>query len=212
MPYTCPLCRNVAPVPIEAADKREYLYCDHCRLISVPPSFHPDEEDARSYYLTHENGIQYPGYVAFLNRAIHPTLPFLPDKAEVLDFGCGPEPTLSILLEREGHFCRNYDPFFFPEMPPGPFDAIFAIECFEHFADPRKEMQQITGLLKPGGLLTIMTILWLSPERFRNWHYTRDMTHISFYHSDTIGYLCKTFGFQVMETDNHRLFVLKKND
>ncbi len=210
MNQMCPLCHHVAHAPVEASDSREYLLCNHCRLITVPPCFHPDDETAKSYYLTHENGIQYPGYVAFLNKAIHPTLPFLPARAEILDYGSGPGPTLSILLEREGHMCRNYDPLFFPDLPSGPFDAIFATECFEHFANPRQEMSQITSLLKPGGVLTIMTILWLLPERFRNWHYTRDMTHISFYHRDTIRYLCKTFGYQVLDTDKRRLFVLKK--
>ncbi len=212
MVYTCPLCGSLAKTPIEAVDKREYLCCDQCRLISVPPAFHPNDEAARSYYQTHENGIQYPGYVAFLNNAIHPTLPFLSGRSEILDYGCGPEPTLSILLEREGHHCSNYDPLFFPELPAGPFDAIFATECFEHFVNPELEMNRIIGLLKPGGILTIMTILWLSPERFRNWHYTRDMTHISFYHRDTIRYLCRTFGFQVLDTDDRRLFVLRKTD
>ncbi len=209
----CPLCGNREKHAIvEAEDPRLFLLCPDCRLIHVPPAFHPDEAEARDCYLLHENGIGNPGYIDFLNRAIEPTLPFLPDHSEILDFGCGPSPTLSILLERNGHRCANYDPLFYPKPPEGPFDTVFATECFEHFAEPAKEMSHITSLLKPGGILTIMTILWISEERFRAWHYTRDKTHICFYHHHTIHYLCDSFGYEVAKSDYKRLFILRKNE
>ncbi|MFO7656607.1 MAG: class I SAM-dependent methyltransferase [Bacteroidales bacterium] len=160
-------------------------------------------------YLTHNNGIQYKGYVDFLNQAIEPALPLLNKDMQGLDFGCGPTPTLSVILEQQGYKCDNYDPLFFPGLPEKKYDFIFATECFEHFFFPAKEIQLIKNLLKPGGILTIMTETWKSDEAFASWYYAKDSTHVSFFHNHTFGFIAEKFGFEAKECSNERVMILQ---
>ena len=54
-------------------------------------------------------------YREFLSRLEHPpNVPKLPAAAEGLDFGSGPGPTLSVMLEEQGYRMSLYDPFFAP--------------------------------------------------------------------------------------------------
>ncbi len=211
MTIACPLCRSSAPHSrLDGPLSRTYLLCDRCKMIFVPAEDLPDRDTEKAWYQTHENGIQNNGYVRFLNQAISPTLPYLPKNARGLDYGCGPGPTLHILLNRAGFACDNYDPFFVPDKPDGPYDFIMSTECFEHFFDPPGEMENIGRLLKTGGILTIMTRFWEHKEEFPSWYYANDPTHVCFYHADTISWLAAHFGYQLLWTDHKRVIVLQK--
>jgi hypothetical protein len=172
--------------------------------------FLPSPAAAEARYRTHQNGPDKPGYVRFLNQAIAPTMPYLRAGMRGLDYGCGPAPTLSVLLERDGLRCEDYDPFFRPALPEGPFDFVFATEVLEHCPQPRRDLDRIRGLLSPGGLFTIMTEPWTAQESFAAWHYARDFTHVCFYHARTLDYLCDAFGFEPLNRENPRVTVLRK--
>ena len=209
----CPLCSNINKIEtIKGIDKNDYQYCPVCKLIFSLPENFLTTEDEKDRYRHHNNGIQYPGYVKFLNQAVEPALGYLKPGMECLDFGCGPEPTLSILVKRRGLHCDDYDPLFFPELPDKKYDAIFATECFEHFYHPEKEIKTISSHLKENGYLIIMTQLWKGLERFHLWHYTNDDTHVVFYHKDTIGFIAKKFGFEIVQIMDNRMIILKKTD
>ncbi len=110
---TCPLCNNKGTFKaVGDPDERAYRECGKCRLIFTETRFLPSKENEKERYLTHNNGIQHEGYVNFLNHAIEPALPLLKKDMHGLDFGCGPAPTLSLLIEQKGFTCDNYDPFF----------------------------------------------------------------------------------------------------
>lgn len=210
---TCPLCASQGNFPATTGLMgRVFRHCDNCNLVFVEQQFLPEQEEEKARYDQHNNSIDDRGYVNFLNQAISPAMPYLSKGMKGLDYGCGPGPTLSILLEREGMTCADYDPLFFPDLPEGPFDFIFATECFEHFFDPAKELNRLKQLLKPGGLLVIMTNLWERFEQFSNWHYTNDFTHVSFYHAETFRFICNHFGFKRLESDGERVVILKKNE
>lgn len=193
------------------SDTRFYYACLECDLIFTDTTFHlsPEEEIAR--YSEHNNGIEHAGYVEFLNRVIQPALPFLTTDMTGLDYGCGPAPTLSKLLQREGIACFDYDPLFGFNHPHKQYDFIFATECFEHFFYPGMEFREINALLKPGGYLAVMTEQWESLDRFKSWYYKRDQTHVSFFHRNTFHYLCKTFGYSILYQDRNRVIVLQKH-
>lgn len=208
----CPLCDEKNNLEtLSGTIHRRYHWCKHCQLVFVNPLdlLLPGDEKAR--YLEHNNGIQFPGYVAFLNRAVEPALKLLSPNMKGLDYGCGPNPTLSILMERQGFTCDNYDPFFFPELPQRTYDFIFATECFEHFHQPKAALERICTLLKPGGFLIVMTEPWPSIENFKNWYYINDVTHVSFYHTATFEFICREYGFKMHETENTRVFILEKS-
>jgi hypothetical protein len=207
----CPLCMSSdAFTQLGGPEQRKYQLCHHCQLIFMERKFLSDSATEKKRYQAHQNGPQDAGYVQFLNQAITPALPYLNSSMRGLDYGCGPAPTLSCLLGAHGLHCENYDPFFFPELPEGKFDFIFATEVIEHFFNPGQELLRIQGLLKPGGILTIMTELWDSVEKFSGWSYARDNTHVSFYHEKTMEYICAQYGFKKLNPKAIRVSVLKK--
>ncbi|MBS0010446.1 MAG: class I SAM-dependent methyltransferase [Bacteroidales bacterium] len=209
----CPLCNNKESLKIiKGPDSRAYRECDQCRLIFTEARFLPSEESEKKRYLTHKNGIQYKGYVNFLNRAIEPALPFLNKDMRGLDFGCGPSPTLSVILEQKGLICDNYDIFFFPDLPREKYDFIFATECFEHFFFPAKEIQHIKSLLKANGILIIMTETWKSVKAFTNWYYARDFTHVSFFHIQTFDFIAQKFEFEILKCINERVVIMRRTE
>jgi SAM-dependent methyltransferase len=207
----CPLCFNKVNVePLKGIDKKEYNYCNHCKLIFAVESDLLSLKDEKYRYLKHNNGIEYPGYVKFLNQAVEPAMNYLKPGMECLDYGCGPSPTLSILLQRMGYVCDDYDPLFFPLLPDKKYDVIFATECFEHFYYPEKELNTIKLHLKSTGYLILMTNLWDKLENFSSWHYANDDTHVTFYHNDTIKFIAERFGFYMKEIIDARVIILQK--
>lgn len=189
---------------------RAYWRCFRCALIFMDSEHLPDRQTERGVYEKHQNHLGHAGYVNFLRRILDPALVHLHPGMRGLDYGCGPGPTLSQLLEFHGISCENYDPLFFPSCPAGPFDFIFATECFEHFHRPMEQLQHLSFLLKPGGWLFVMTQLWDESINFTDWHYKCDPTHVSFYHRQTIIYLCREYGLKLIEEQQQRVLLLRK--
>jgi SAM-dependent methyltransferase len=209
---TCPLCRNIDNhAPVKGADARQYFHCSNCDLIFVAPAFYLSAEAEQARYQFHQNNIEDVGYVAFLNKAIQPALLFMNSAMKGLDYGCGPSPTLSKLLQQQGFLCDDYDPYFFPELnTTRKYDFIFATECFEHFFQPEKELHIISDLLNENGLLIIMTEQWQTIEHFNTWYYPKDPTHVCFYHTNTFNFIAEKFGFEILHNDEKRVVVLRK--
>jgi SAM-dependent methyltransferase len=180
-------------------------------LIFVDPAHFLSPEREKARYATHENGIKNEGYVAFLYRLLRPMLPLLDAKMRGLDYGSGPGPTLSVLARQHGIACEDYDPFFANRPLHPPYDFIFSTECFEHFHQPAKEFQRIHDLLKPGGLLGIMTEHWTTLPAFAEWYYTKDPTHVSFYHANTFDFACNRFEFKSVWRDDKRVVILRRH-
>lgn len=208
----CKLCHYDGPFEqINDRLNRTLNKCPHCKLVFAERDYLPRQTDEKARYEEHNNSIEDKGYVRFLMQAIHPALACLLPESKGLDYGCGPVPVLSQLLNKKGLTCMNFDPFFFPELPEGPFDYLFATECFEHFFEPEKEMQQICKLLNPAGLLIVMTDFWSEKVDFSKWYYSRDRTHVSFYSEHTFDWMAKKFGFEVVFSDHRRVIILRKN-
>lgn len=189
---------------------RPYFHCSHCDLIFASPDTLLPAKDELSRYGRHENDVNDPRYVKFLNQAVEPAMPYLKPGMEGLDYGSGPGPALSELLRRKGIQCRDYDPLFGPELPDGTFDFIFSTEAFEHFYDPEGEIQLINERLNSGGLLTVMTIWHKGVEHFRDWFYARDDTHVVFYSLSTFEFICRRWHFEILWNDAKRVIILRK--
>jgi len=99
----CPLCNSTNIQNISGPLERGYSLCKTCRLIFVNPKYFlkPDEEKAR--YETHNNGPDQPGHVTFLSRALVQAEPLINHDMKILDYGCGPVPTLSVMLKEKGY-------------------------------------------------------------------------------------------------------------
>jgi SAM-dependent methyltransferase len=207
----CKLCGNEDLEVIHPPkDLRNYFLCSRCKLIMGDKKFYLDDNESRRRYSFHQNSIDNHGYVEFLRKAITPALPFLNEKMIGLDYGCGPGPTLSKILQRDNIICHNYDPLFFDQLLKEKYDFIFSTECFEHFYNPLNEIQKVDNLLIDGGILIVMTSLWSDLAFFDNWHYKIDPTHVSFFHLNTFQYMARIFNYQILFTDEERVIVFRK--
>jgi SAM-dependent methyltransferase len=207
----CPLCYSESFQPeVQGPKGRLFHLCENCMLVFEEKSNRPDWNEEKERYLEHENSIHQEGYVRHLNQAIKPALNYLKHGATGLDYGCGPVPTLNKLLDLMGFACEIYDPIFFPEYPLGTFDFIFATECFEHFFKPAHELQKLENLLKPGGILVVMTQFWNDTAKIKTWRYATDPTHVVFYHEKTFRFIAINFGFNILEIEKERVVILQK--
>ncbi len=179
-------------------------------MIQVGTEHLPSLHSQKTHYDSHQNGPQYPGYLKFLNRLVKPMLHYLKKDMQGLDYGCGPGPAISHLLDKEEIRCEDYDPVYFPISIEGPYDFLFATESFEHFHDPHGEIMKIDLLLKPGGIIGLMTEGYDSLEEFKSWYYIRDYTHVCFFHQKTFEWITQNLNWEMIFTDHKRVFIFKK--
>jgi hypothetical protein len=207
----CPLCQSKATQKFRMDDERTYHHCLYCKLIFLDRRLLPAPQEEKARYDEHNNEPADEGYVRFLYRIIEPARAYLHSDMRGLDYGCGPAPVLARLLEQEfGLRCAYYDPFYFPSWPSGAFDLVISTEAFEHFAEPRREISRIGQLMQEEAYLFIMTRQWHSLQRFCNWWYRRDFTHVSFYHRESMQYICREFGFRMLYDDHESICLLQK--
>ena len=209
----CPLCHNHDTKLFFTDRHREYLRCSRCRLVFVPSSFHLDPAAEKARYDTHQNDPSDAGYRRFLSRLTRPLQAKVPAGSHGLDFGSGPGPTLSVMLEEAGYRMEIYDTYYAPDMNllTRTYDFITATEVVEHLRDPAGELERLWACLRPGGVLGIMTKLVLDRDAFASWHYIRDPTHISFFSRTTFSWLAKYLGAGLEFVDNDVIFLQKRS-
>jgi hypothetical protein len=205
---TCVLCRGDAAGFAVAWD-RTYLRCMQCELTFMAPGQRPDPEAERARYDTHRNDPGDAGYRRFLDRLALPLLERMPPPARGLDYGSGPGPTLSVMLEERGYDVAMYDPFYAPDVGVlrAAYDFITCTETAEHFFDPGAEFSRLTALLKPGGFLAVMTELLHDDVEFGTWWYVRDLTHVCFYRPRTFEWIAERHGLELETVSRSVVFL-----
>ncbi len=195
----CPLCLGRNSTHFSNIAEKTYFRCGNCALTFLSPEHRLDPESERSRYLLHENNSDDPRYRDFLNRLAEPLVNLLPRGAAGLDYGSGPGPTLSVMLKEQGFPMSHYDPFFAPDPTPleGLYDFITCTETIEHFFNPGSELNRLDGILKPGGILAVMTEMLDSDDRFGGWHYHREPTHVCFFKRQTMDWIALHQGWAV---------------
>lgn len=136
----------------------------------------------------------------FLKAAV---FPFTPVSGRALDFGCGHGPVLAEVLTEAGYGADLYDKYFFPRRPWADnsvkYDIITSTEVFEHINHPLLILKILKKLLKPRGVVAIMTQFTPQKESdFKKWWYLRDSTHISFYSPPAFKVLGKKAGLKII--------------
>jgi 2-polyprenyl-3-methyl-5-hydroxy-6-metoxy-1,4-benzoquinol methylase len=192
---SCPLCEQTSCDFYYQDKKRSYLRCSHCQLIHVPKAQHLNSTEEKAIYDLHTNDPNDLGYRKFLQRFIDPLTKQLPSGACGLDFGSGPGPTLSLMLNELGYSCQDYDLYYANDkelLLPSHYDFVTSTEVVEHLAQPNIEFPRLFSLLKPHGCLAIMTKRSINLEKFKTWHYIQDPTHICFYNEASLQWVAKT--------------------
>ncbi|MBY5922758.1 class I SAM-dependent methyltransferase [Ferrimonas balearica] len=195
----CPLCQHPDPGHYHQDKRRHYFQCQRCSLVFADPAALLPAHAEKDQYDKHNNDPGDPGYRRFLSRVAEPLQARLPSGSEGLDFGCGPGPTLSLMMSEAGYPTGVYDPYFAPDRTPlrRQYDFITCTEAIEHFYRPAREWHLLVTLLKPGGWLGLMTKLVRGPQAFAQWHYKNDPTHVSFFSQATFEYLAKRDGLRL---------------
>jgi len=111
-------------------------------------------------------------------------VPYMRPHCHVLDFGSGPVPVPSRMLEDRGFGVTTYDPFFAPDESwrKVRWETILVHEVAEHLVAPGTTLALLAGILRPGGLLCVRTrFLAMHLTGFADWAYRLDASHTGFF-------------------------------
>jgi len=209
--HHCPLCRGRASDLFYQDARRVYFQCPACRLIFVPPEYYLSLEEEKAEYDLHQNNPADEGYRRFLKQVFNPVNRVLSPGSQGLDFGCGAGPLLADMFKAAGHKMAVYDPHYVPDAAvlADVYEFITASEVLEHLRRPGEVLDQLISILKPGGLLGLMTGMARDRPAFSRWHYISDLTHVCFFSRATFNWIADRWALQIVFIDN-RVVLLKK--
>jgi 2-polyprenyl-3-methyl-5-hydroxy-6-metoxy-1,4-benzoquinol methylase len=192
---TCTLCGS------ELINKKDAYYydCDRCKAIVKDEEYYLTADEEKLRYELHNNDVNDVGYQNFTSPITNHVIEnFLPEH-KGLDFGSGTGPVISSMLTKEGYDIVQYDPFFASDKDVlnDRYDYIVSCEVFEHFYNPRKEIDRLISLLKVNGMMLIMTMLYNDQMDFNTWFYRKDPTHVFIYRKETIEYISKEKNLEI---------------
>ncbi len=189
----CPICHHGSKPFFQDT----HLKCENCRGIFMRKELLLSGEEEKQQYLTHLNDVHDTRYQTFVKPIVDAVLDNFGPLHRGLDFGAGTGPVISWLLSQQGYQIREYDPFFYPypEILKEQYDYIVACEVVEHFYHPDREFALLKKLLRKGGMLFIMTLLYDDSIDFGRWFYKNEETHVFFYQAETVRWLQEKFDF-----------------
>ncbi len=140
------------------------------------------------------------------------------ESAKWLDFGCGNGAFVNYLNTVTQHVASGYDIGFaanegkksgvnileIENLQQQSFDVITAIEVLEHTVDPRKIIEVVYELLKPGGIFFYTTGNSRPfASNFLDWTYTSPTdVHVGFFEPQTMRKLLEESGFEILQNKN----------
>jgi hypothetical protein len=202
MKNLCPLCSGTSTV-FYKDEHRFYHRCDNCSGIFMDQAWRPDKEAEKSRYEEHKNDVDDKGYQKFVSPITSSIMRDFSATSRGLDFGAGPGPVISKVLEDNGYFIRKYDPYFHdnPELLDEKYDYIACCEVIEHFYDPAEGFRLLRDLLMQNGKLYCMTDIYSESIDFRKWYYKNDQTHVFIYHDKTVQWIRSEYKFSDVTTE-----------
>ena len=107
----------------------------------------------------------------------------------------------------------NYDLYYAPfeHLLDEQYDFITMTEVIEHIAHPAKLLTSLDKMLKPGAVLAVMTKRLFNQQRFVNWHYKNDPTHISFYSIETFKWIANKMDWRLEVINDDVIFLFKSS-
>jgi 2-polyprenyl-3-methyl-5-hydroxy-6-metoxy-1,4-benzoquinol methylase len=217
----CPLCGAAQGARMfEAADalsrtRFEVRRCGECRLVYVSPR--PDDEHLPAFYPDGYFGKRHPVLKDYFMDLRVRTLPPLAPGDRVLDIGCGRGDFLMACrrkgwevagVEQDGapimelRQTLGFDVFSQSELDrlaDGSFDVVTMWHVFEHMADPRETLRQVSRLLRPGGSLVIEVPnfgSWQARIGPRDWFHLDVPRHLLHFERATLEAMLEAEGFE----------------
>lgn len=195
----CPLCNAISDSIFHASDRGTFYRCDRCALVFLDPAQWPSLDSEIARYELHENDPADPAHQEFLSRLAAPVIARVPAGARGLDYGSGESDALAGILTRSGRPTATYDPAFRPGAAAlrERYDFIVCSEVLEHVHEPWALFQRFQHLLRPGGIIGVMTGMYDAVPSFADWWYIRDITHVCFYSKETMEWVALRMGWTV---------------
>jgi hypothetical protein len=207
---------------LDLSQKPHFFKCETCASIFRNPEFILPETEEHQRYSTHENNLEDPRYLKYLEESIEPFLSYTSKSEKGLDYGCGPTKGLEYILKPKGYDLESYDKYFYPnplsinsnfadnQLEGKKFDYLVCHEVIEHFVNFNKELQTVLDLLNPNGKLFIRTELYPQEvNKFEDWYYKNDSTHVFFLSLDTLKYIELSFNIKFKQLDKNKLILIK---
>ena len=203
----CPLCQSVLNDKIE----EKYFLCHNCKAIVLDRKYYLSFEEEKNRYLEHNNDVNDERYQKFTSPITNYILENYQKHHIGLDYGSGTAPVISKMLTDQQYSVYQYDPFFHPEKKVlnHEYNYIFSCEVFEHFHNPKTEIDFLHQKLKSKGELIFMTSLYNSTILFDTWRYRKDPTHVFIFQKETIEYIAKNWNLKIKKLEK-QLICLQK--
>ncbi|CAA6825896.1 MAG: Putative methyltransferase associated with DUF414 [uncultured Sulfurovum sp.] len=212
--HRCKIC-DASTRSIEDSKKElAYYRCLSCGFVSLDDQYIINKVDEKSKYDQHNNSLQNEGYVKMFEDFIELSIePYRKNIQSVLEFGSGPEPVLSKLLERRGFEVDIYDLYYAPKKvyEDKKYDLISATEVFEHLQKPLEVLALLVKHLNENSYIVLMTKFPPKDDKeFLAWWYRRDPTHISFFTPTSFNVMAEKVGLKVLKTINKNIVIFQK--
>ena len=212
--HYCKICQASTNNIKDIKKELRYYRCSCCGFIALDEIFIVSQECEKKQYDQHNNSLENEGYVQMFEDFIEGAIaPYLKKIQTVLDFGSGPTPVFSQLLERRGLKVDIYDFYFSPKKvyESKSYDLITSTEVFEHLAKPLDILEMLVEHINPNGYLVLMTKFPPKDDKeFLNWWYRRDPTHISFFTPKSFEIMAEKVGLKVLKIVNENIVVFQK--
>ncbi|MDD3478074.1 MAG: class I SAM-dependent methyltransferase [Candidatus Izemoplasmatales bacterium] len=210
----CVICANECAPLINPKTEEQFWHCPDCDTYVKESQYYLSPVEEKKVYLRHHNSFEQKDYVAYLEDFVERGVLPYSKPSRLLEYGCGATPVLSKILESKYHYqVTKYDKYFFPQTKylTQKFDVITSTEVIEHIEDPDALFREWSTLLKPGGILAVMTLFHpKNHDSFFAWWYIRDLSHIRFFTKKTFEMLAEKYQLSILYCDEKRIIVFQK--
>lgn len=183
---SCPLCLSRDEELFSQDKQRSYQLCRSCGLVFVPRTELVSLSAEKDRYESHENSETDDGYRKYLGTIADAIRKEVGPSDHGLDFGSGKTKLLAELLSPNP--VESYDVYFHPDdsLLQKKYDFIVMSEVIEHLRDPRETMESLRNLSRK---FFIKTKWYPEKEKFSEWFYKRDITHVQFFNETSFNAL-----------------------
>jgi len=210
----CKLCSSTSIDIIEDVKMDNIYYnckdCDFIFSLKLPTILQEEKQ-----YSHHNNSLENSGYVQMFENFIDFAIEPYADKSKpMLDYGSGPEPVLSQLLQKRNFDIQAYDPIYKKDESwrANKFSTIVSTEVFEHLHTPYETILQLIATLEDESILSFQTMFHpKDKDKFLNWWYRRDPTHVGFFSQTTLEKMQDIFKLKLLKFDDKNIAVFRKS-
>lgn len=205
----CTLCETL----LENKADDFYFICETCGSYLKDQKFYLNNLQEIGIYEKHKNDVNDIRYQNFTSPITNSILSTFTSNDLGLDYGCGTAPVISKLLKDKGYQVELYDPYFHSneKYMNYQYDYIFSCEVFEHFYNPKQEIEKLLSILKPTGSLLVMTLIYDFEVDFKDWYYRKDPTHVFIYTKKTVQFIADRYNLEA-KIEKNRMVVFKNRD